>query len=69
MAEEENVIPLSEIQIDDKMRYVEEPEMILEQKTKKLRRKEIGLIKVQWKHRRGSNVTWEPEDEMRWRYP
>ncbi|KAJ9557024.1 hypothetical protein OSB04_011638 [Centaurea solstitialis] len=31
--------------------------------------KEIGTVKVQWQHRRGSEWTWEPEAEMREKYP
>ncbi|KAI3740111.1 hypothetical protein L2E82_30530 [Cichorium intybus] len=69
LAEEENVIPLSYIQVDDKVRYIEEPVAILDKKTKKLRQKEVGLVKIQWKHRGGANMTWEPENEMRRRYP
>ena len=68
MAEEENVIPLSDIHIDDEVRYVEQPIAILDRKTKKLRRKEVTLVKIQWKHRGGANMTWEPESEMKRRY-
>ncbi|KAI3745933.1 hypothetical protein L6452_08345 [Arctium lappa] len=49
LAEEESVIPLSEIRVDNN-RCVEEPESILERKTKKLRHKEVVMVKVQWKH-------------------
>jgi len=34
-----------------------------------LRNKKIGLVKVQWKHHRGADVTWEPEVEFRAKYP
>ncbi|KAI3518319.1 hypothetical protein L1887_06914 [Cichorium endivia] len=69
LAEEENVIPLSDIQVNDEVRYTEEHVAILDRKTKKLRQKEVGLVKIQWKHREGANMTWEPENEMRRRYP
>lgn len=69
LAEEETVIPLSNIQVDNEVRYVEEPITILDRKTKKLRRKEIELVKVQWKHFSGTNMTWEPANDMRQRYP
>ncbi|KAJ9566000.1 hypothetical protein OSB04_001966 [Centaurea solstitialis] len=69
LAEEESVIPLSEIRVDTGNRCVEEPEAILESKTKKLRHKEVTMVKVQWKHHRGANVTWEAEEDMRRRYP
>ncbi|KAJ9568359.1 hypothetical protein OSB04_004325 [Centaurea solstitialis] len=69
LAEEESVIPLSEIRVDTGNRCIEEPEAILESKTKKLRHKEVTMVKVQWKHHRGANVTWEAEEDMKRRYP
>ncbi|KAJ9557799.1 hypothetical protein OSB04_012413 [Centaurea solstitialis] len=69
LAEEESVIPLSEIRVDSGNRCVEEPEAILERKTNKLRHKEVTMVNVQWKHHRGANVTWEAEEDMKRRYP
>ncbi|KAJ9567119.1 hypothetical protein OSB04_003085 [Centaurea solstitialis] len=69
LAEEESVIPLSEIRVDSGNRCVEEPEAILERKTKRLRHKEVTMVKVQWKHHRGANVTWEAKEDMKHRYP
>ena len=69
VVDETSVIPLEDIVIDDKLNYVEKPIAILERKTKTLRNKVIGLVKVQWKHRKGSEWTWEPESEMRQYYP
>ncbi|KAJ9555770.1 hypothetical protein OSB04_010384 [Centaurea solstitialis] len=69
LADEESVIPLSEIRVDTGNRCIEEPEAILERKTKKLRHKEVAMVKVQWKHHRGANVTWEAEEDMKRRYP
>ncbi|KAJ9544902.1 hypothetical protein OSB04_024609 [Centaurea solstitialis] len=57
LAKEESIIPLSEIRVDTGNRCVEEPEAILEKKTKKLRHKEVTMVKVQWQHHRGANVT------------
>jgi len=47
LAEEESVIPLTEILVDNSNRCVEEPEAILEKKTKKLRHKEVTMVTVQ----------------------
>ncbi|KAI3684814.1 hypothetical protein L6452_34040 [Arctium lappa] len=47
LAEEESVIPLTEIRVDNENRCVEEPESILESKAKKLRHKEVTMVKVQ----------------------
>ena len=69
LAKEESVIPLTEIRVDNRNRCVEEPEDILERKTKKLCHKDVMMVKVQWSHHRGANVTWESEDDMKRRYP
>lgn len=51
------------------MTYDEEPVMILAQKVKQLRNKNIALVKVLW-HRHGvEEATWEPEEAMRSQYP
>ncbi|KAI3672735.1 hypothetical protein L6452_38833 [Arctium lappa] len=69
LAEEESVIPLTELTVDEGNRCVEEPDAILEKKTKKLCRKEVTMVKVQWKHHKGANVTWGAEEDMKRRYP
>ncbi|KAI3518312.1 hypothetical protein L1887_06894 [Cichorium endivia] len=69
LADETAFVPLDDIQVDERLNYVEKPIAILERKTKTLRNKEIGILKVQWQHRRGSEWTWEPEEEMRRHYP
>ena len=66
---EELTIPLKELKVDEKKRLVEEPEAILESKTKKLRNKEIELVLVRWRHSLGPNLTWETKEEMMKRYP
>ncbi|XP_024990622.1 uncharacterized protein LOC112524910 [Cynara cardunculus var. scolymus] len=69
LAEEESVIPLSKIHVDKDNRCIEESEAILERKIKVLRHKEIVMVKVQWKHHRGSNITREAEEDLKRRYP
>ncbi|KAK1431950.1 hypothetical protein QVD17_08769 [Tagetes erecta] len=69
LADEASHVPLNDIVIDNRLNYVEEPVAILDRKVKKLRNKEIHQVMVQWKHRKGSDVTWESEDEMRVYYP
>ncbi|KAI3727497.1 hypothetical protein L6452_16113 [Arctium lappa] len=69
VVDESAVIPLEDIQIDERLNYVEKPIAIVERKTKTLRNKVIGLVKVQWQHQKGSEWTWEPEAEMRENYP
>ena len=51
------IVLLTDVTIDERLRYEEEPEVILEEKTTKLRRKEIDMVLVRWKHHRGPNLT------------
>ncbi|KAJ9558488.1 hypothetical protein OSB04_013102 [Centaurea solstitialis] len=67
--DESVVVPLEDIQIDEKLNYVEKPIALLEWKVNALRNKEIRYVKVLWQHRKGSEWTWEPEVEMRAHYP
>ncbi|KAI3741049.1 hypothetical protein L1987_58716 [Smallanthus sonchifolius] len=69
LADETAHVPLEEIEVDNKLTYVEEPTKILDTKEKQLRHKTIKQMLVQWKHRKGSEMTWESEDEMRRSYP
>ncbi|KAA0056690.1 cysteine proteinase COT44-like [Cucumis melo var. makuwa] len=49
--------------------YVEEPVQILDRKEQVLRNKTIPLIKVLWRHHGAEEATWEPEYQMKTRYP
>ncbi|GKC94645.1 putative reverse transcriptase domain-containing protein [Tanacetum coccineum] len=46
-------VPLEEIRIDDKLRFVEEPIEIMDREVKKLKRSWIPIVKVSWNSRRG----------------
>ena len=69
LADESAYIPLDDIEVDDKLNYVERPVAIVDRKEKQLRNKIVRLVKVQWTNRKGSDFTWESEDEMRRDYP
>ncbi|GKA13221.1 reverse transcriptase domain-containing protein [Tanacetum coccineum] len=62
-------VPLEEIRIADKLRFVEEPIKIMDHEVKKLKRSWIPIVKVRWNSRRGLEFTWEREDEMKRKYP
>nr|GFC45256.1 putative reverse transcriptase domain-containing protein [Tanacetum cinerariifolium] len=62
-------VPLDEVNVDDKLRFVEEPIEILDRRVKKLKRRWIPIVKVRWNSRRGPEFTWEQEDEMKHKYP
>ncbi|GKE34785.1 putative reverse transcriptase domain-containing protein [Tanacetum coccineum] len=62
-------VPLDEIRGDAKLNFVEEPVEILEREFKKLKRSRIAVVKVRWNSKRGPEFTWEPEDQMKLKYP
>ncbi|KAK9071361.1 hypothetical protein SSX86_009929 [Deinandra increscens subsp. villosa] len=69
LADESAYVPLDDLVIDDRLNYVERPIAILDRKVKRLRNKDVNQVKVQWEHRKGSDLTWESEEEMQRYYP
>ncbi|GJS10764.1 putative reverse transcriptase domain-containing protein [Tanacetum coccineum] len=63
------VIPLDEIQLDDKLHFIEEPVEIMDREVKRLKQSRIPIVKVRWNSRRGPEYTWEREDQMKSKYP
>nr|GFA74994.1 putative reverse transcriptase domain-containing protein [Tanacetum cinerariifolium] len=56
------VISLDEVQLDDKLHFVEELVEIKDREVKRLKQSRIPIVKVRWNSRRGSEFTWERED-------
>ncbi|XP_024963608.1 uncharacterized protein LOC112503860 [Cynara cardunculus var. scolymus] len=69
LADESTEVTLKDIKVDKTLSYIEQAEAITDRKVRKLRNKEISLVKVQWKHHRGLEATWELEKNMRLKYP
>ena len=65
LVDEAQQIPLEYVQVDEKLNFIEEPLQIEDRKVKKLRKKEIPLVKVKWNARHGHNFTWELENIMK----
>ncbi|GKC02701.1 putative reverse transcriptase domain-containing protein, partial [Tanacetum coccineum] len=61
-------VPLDEIEIDENLRFVEEPIEIVERHVKTLKRRRIPLVKVRWNSRQGAEYTWEREDQFQKKY-
>nr|GFB00382.1 putative reverse transcriptase domain-containing protein [Tanacetum cinerariifolium] len=66
---EDVVIPLYEVQLDDKLHFVEEPVEIMDREVKRLKQSQILIVKVRWNSRRGPEFTWEREDFFKSKYP
>ncbi|GJV18811.1 hypothetical protein Tco_1367831 [Tanacetum coccineum] len=69
LSDESLVILLDEIQIDDKLYFVEERVEIMDREVKRLKQSRILIIKVRWNSRRGLEFTWEREDQFQKKYP
>nr|GEY51750.1 hypothetical protein [Tanacetum cinerariifolium] len=69
MADEPLAIPLDEIQVNDKLNFIEEPVDIMDREVKRLKQSRIPIVKVRWNSRRGLEFTWEREDQMQKKYP
>ncbi|KAL0402679.1 UNVERIFIED_CONTAM: Transposon Tf2-11 polyprotein [Sesamum latifolium] len=64
-----HIIREPEIEISEELSYVEEPTEILDRSIRKLRNKEIPMVKVRWTHHSPREATWEVEGHMRQKYP
>ena len=69
LANDSEVVLVDDIQVDECMNYVERPIETLDRKMKTLCDKVVDSVKVQLQHRKGSKLTWEPEENMREHYP
>ena len=64
-----HVLPVQEITVDDELSYEESPIAIVDRQTRKLRNKEIVMVKVQWQRHSMEECTWESEQAMKDKYP
>ncbi|GJV48410.1 putative reverse transcriptase domain-containing protein [Tanacetum coccineum] len=64
LADENLIIPLDEIQLDDKLHFIEEPMEIVDREVKRLKQSRIPIVKVCWNSQRGPEFTWERKDSI-----
>nr|GEV37085.1 putative reverse transcriptase domain-containing protein [Tanacetum cinerariifolium] len=69
LADKNLVIPLEEIQQDDKLHFIKEPVEIMDREVKQLKQSQIPIVKVRWNSRRGLEYTCEREDFFKRNYP
>ncbi|GJT19671.1 putative reverse transcriptase domain-containing protein [Tanacetum coccineum] len=69
LAKGDIVVPMDEIQLDDKLHMIEEPMEVVDREIKPLQQSRIPIVKVRWKSQRGLEFTWEREDQIRRKYP
>ena len=66
---EMHVLPVQEILLKDDLSNEEEPVAIVDRQIKKLRRREIVMLKIQWQRHSLEECTWESEQAMKENYP
>ncbi|GJV66102.1 putative reverse transcriptase domain-containing protein [Tanacetum coccineum] len=64
LSDESLIIPIKELQLDDKLNFVEEPVEVMDREIKQLKRSRIPKIKVYGTSKRGPEFTWNCEDEI-----
>ncbi|GJY11873.1 putative reverse transcriptase domain-containing protein [Tanacetum coccineum] len=69
LVDEPLVIPLDDIQVDDKLHFIKEPDEIMDREVKHMKQSRIPIVKVRQNSRRGPEFTWEREDQMQKKYP
>ncbi|KAK1421969.1 hypothetical protein QVD17_24774 [Tagetes erecta] len=69
LADETLTMPLKDVHIDKKLKFIEQPLQIEDRQEKRLKRKRLVLVKVKWDSKRGPEYTWELESEMMKKYP
>ncbi|GKG04071.1 hypothetical protein Tco_0314458, partial [Tanacetum coccineum] len=58
LSSESLVIPMKELQLDDKLNFVEELVEIIDREVKQLRQSRIPIVKLRWNSKRGPEFTW-----------
>nr|GEX98787.1 hypothetical protein [Tanacetum cinerariifolium] len=57
LSNEALIIPLEEIQLNDKLNFMEKPVEIMDNEVKKLKQSRIPIVEVRWSTRRGRNLS------------
>ncbi|GJS07770.1 hypothetical protein Tco_0364566 [Tanacetum coccineum] len=57
LAEGDIVVPIDEIQLDDKLHMIEEPMDVIDREVKRLKQSRIPIVKVRWNSQRGPEFT------------
>ncbi|XP_055961457.1 uncharacterized protein LOC126678232 [Mercurialis annua] len=69
IADPSHVIQPQAVEVNGELSYEEQPVEIVDTQLRKLRTKEIPMVKVLWRNHSVEECTWETEADMRQRYP
>ncbi|KAL0561346.1 hypothetical protein IC582_001771 [Cucumis melo] len=69
VADPTHVVDFEPLQFSENLSYEEQPVEVLAREVKKLRSREIPLVKILWQNHGVEEATWEKEEDMRAQYP
>ncbi|XP_060177866.1 uncharacterized protein LOC132607804 [Lycium barbarum] len=69
IADPSRIIHADEIQVTENLMYEEEPISILDRQVRRLRNKDVALVKVLWWSKDREEMTWEAKVQMNSKYP
>ncbi|GJW60188.1 putative reverse transcriptase domain-containing protein, partial [Tanacetum coccineum] len=69
LAEGDVVVPMDEIQLDDKLHMIEKLVKVVDREVNRLKESRIPIVKVRWNSQKGLEFTWECEDQIKKKYP
>ncbi|KAL0561166.1 hypothetical protein IC582_001586 [Cucumis melo] len=69
VADPTHEVDFDPLQVCENLSYEEQPVEVLAREVKKLRSREISLVKVVWQNHGVEEATWEREEDMRAQYP
>nr|GEU98723.1 hypothetical protein [Tanacetum cinerariifolium] len=69
LAKGDIVVPVDEIQLDDKLHMIEKLVEVVDREVKRLMQSQIPVVKVRWNSQRGPEFTWEREGHIKKKYP
>ena len=69
VGDQTSIVPLESVTVKDSLSYEDVPVEILDRQVRRLRSKEVALVKVLWRSQSIEGATWEAEVVMKAKYP
>ena len=64
-----HILPVQDVSVGGDITYGDEPVAIVDRETRRLKNKDIIMVKVQWDWHSPEEHTWETEQAMMDQYP
>ena len=64
-----HVIRIEELEVEPNLTFPEQPLRFLDRVVKRLRKKNVPLVKVLWRNQKVEEATWETEADIKQKYP